>query len=183
MKKSLIILSGILILCMTGCRFFKKDKPKEEETKTDSTAVVVEAEEEVNIVTEVKKIDRTTYKLDANYLARMMLREKKNEKMNDSQFKSYLVDSLGFKRDLTRKNDQIYTRKGVTIEITQGTARNYRSIRIKSDNSSEIHRIITGLRKFGLKDVESDGTFGDMKGKDLTAGYGPNSIIIGCKWD
>lgn len=173
MKRIVLIALGLSFFCLTGFCLNRGHQRTHDVGKSDNIETIVN-DNVWNRTFEPPRIE---------ILAKMMLDEKKSGKMDDTPYISYLVDTLGFTKDRVHGKDE-FSRNGMTVWLRKNTEETMsRSIRIQCEDSSEIWRMVVNLKQFGLQVTESDGAFGDMKGKGLYAGYGPNSISFGCVWN
>ena len=173
MKRTVLIALGLSFFCLTGFCLQEGHQRIHDGGKSDNIETIVN-ENDWNRAFKPPRIV---------ILAKMMLDEKKSGKMDDTPYTSYLVDTLGFTMNRIHGTDE-FSRNGMTVWLRKNTEEPMsRSIRIQCENSAEIWRMVVDLQRFGLRVTESDGAFGDMKGKGLYAGYGPNSISFGCVWN
>ena len=188
MKNNVFISLGMLVLCLTGCHFNQSDAQNKENNQDSIEAV--DSADEVAMETNVP---------DIQVLAKMLVEEKNARGFDDAPFIAYIVDTLGFKEEHSYENEdefeQMFKQNDMRIVINRDAKYNSRFIRIRYKESPNdswnvlmerrnvIWEMVVGLMKFGLEITESNpsgsGGSGDMKGKGLTAGYGPHSISLG----
>lgn len=126
-------------------------------------------------------------------IADFLSKEKASGKINDEMIVAYL-DTLGFKKvdDESNKEQQTFakqvnkgqTNEAVFIKITLGlrvssSGIKTRFLRITADDQPLIRWVVNKLIGFGLLQIEGNGDYADLKGKGLTAGTSPNSIMLG----
>lgn len=156
-------------------------------------------QDSIEAVSSDNEVTMETNVPDIQVLAKMLVAEKKARGFDDAPFIAYIVDTLGFKEERSYENEdeveQRFKQNDMRVIINKNTKYNSRFIRVRYVEGPEdswealmerrdvIWKMVIGLKQFGLKITESEssgtGSSGDMKGKGLTAGYGPHSISLG----